>query len=254
MSPRPAKNRAGRQTVERLLDAAERLVATNGPQVPLRQITQAAGQQNNSAIAYHFGSRQGLLDAVWERRTQRVNGERTALLAAMAADGSIDDLRALLEVHVLPMTNEIGAHLPSYWARFNEVTLAQMPLAFLESFDDDLAQRVGQEVPLRTLADVFHRMCTLISDGSEVDASLRVALMVRFVVAGLAGWERDQEVGLVAGDSLAPFAHGLVELAYGMLVNPSPAMRDAAPALHASRSARERLRPPRSPRSRPPRP
>uniref|UniRef100_UPI003B3B9DBC TetR/AcrR family transcriptional regulator n=1 Tax=Pseudactinotalea sp. TaxID=1926260 RepID=UPI003B3B9DBC len=142
MSTASEKNRAGRRTAERLLDAAERLVATSGPTVPLRQITRAAGQKNNSAITYHFGSRQGLIDAVWVRRTQRVNRERAALLESMEADGSIDDLHALVEAHVLPFAHEMAENLPSYWARFNEVALAQMPLSFLDTFDADLARRV----------------------------------------------------------------------------------------------------------------
>lgn len=56
-------------TRERLLDEAERLFALRGVQgVTTREITEAAGQRNVSAVSYHFGSRQGLLSEVLSRR------------------------------------------------------------------------------------------------------------------------------------------------------------------------------------------
>ena len=47
-------------TNERLLREAERLFARRGLyQVTVREITEAAGQRNVSALNYHFGSREG---------------------------------------------------------------------------------------------------------------------------------------------------------------------------------------------------
>lgn len=221
-------NAAGRRTAERLLDAAERLVATHGSEVPLRQVTRAAGQRNNSAVAYHFGSRDGLLDAVWARRSDRVNRDRALMVDALLASGRIDDLRALVEAHVLPLAAEIGSHLPSYWARFNEAALGRMPLMLLDTFDDDLARRGTQEIPLRTLSEVFHLMRKQVADGVEPAAGLRVSLMVRFVIGSLAAWERDQEAGRVAAESLPTFAHGLVDLGHAMLVRPSEQLASSA--------------------------
>ncbi len=52
-------------TKERLLREAERLFARRGLyQVTVREITEAAEQRNVSALSYHFGSREGLLDAI----------------------------------------------------------------------------------------------------------------------------------------------------------------------------------------------
>lgn len=145
-------NAAGERARERLLDAAERLVAQHGFEVPLRQITLEAGQRNNSAVAYHFSTRQGLMAAVWERLTARVNAERTTLIEHLEAEGRSADLVELARAHVLPMTHEIGAGLPSYWARFNEVALARMPLVFFDEFDADLASYADREVPMRTVS------------------------------------------------------------------------------------------------------
>ncbi|MCW2930797.1 MAG: regulatory protein TetR, partial [Actinomycetia bacterium] len=50
---------------QRLLEAAGPLLATRGLDVPDRVIIAAAGHRNKSAIAYHFGSRAGLIHAIW---------------------------------------------------------------------------------------------------------------------------------------------------------------------------------------------
>jgi AcrR family transcriptional regulator len=67
-------------TRERLLDAAEALVAANGyANTSLREITAKAGA-NLAAVNYHFGSKEGLASAMLERRLTPLNKERTALL------------------------------------------------------------------------------------------------------------------------------------------------------------------------------
>src|SRR5439155_11989599 len=54
-------------TREKLLRAAEHLFARRGLDVPIREIHAFAGQRNASAIQYHFGGKQELLDALVER-------------------------------------------------------------------------------------------------------------------------------------------------------------------------------------------
>src|SRR5258705_3450191 len=66
----------GSRSKDALLDAAERLIAERGFEVPLRDIALAAGQRNNSAVNYHFRSRQDLLDAVVNRRLLPMEVER----------------------------------------------------------------------------------------------------------------------------------------------------------------------------------
>ena len=54
-------------TRDKLLRAAEHLFARRGLDVPIREIHAFAGQRNASAIQYHFGGKQELLDALVER-------------------------------------------------------------------------------------------------------------------------------------------------------------------------------------------
>ncbi len=92
---------------ERLLDAAEQLFAEVGFEgASIRAITTAAGV-NLAAANYHFGSKQRLLEAVFERRTRPVNKARIAALDAIEASAedtaSVPDCAAILDAFVRPL-------------------------------------------------------------------------------------------------------------------------------------------------------
>src|SRR5688572_25443506 len=64
----------------RLLDAAERLFAAKGFEATsLRDVT-AKAKANLAAVHYHFGSKEALVRAVFERRLGEVNRRRLELL------------------------------------------------------------------------------------------------------------------------------------------------------------------------------
>ena len=68
-------------TKERLLDAAEEIFAREGYRAAsLRAIT-ARAAVNLAAVNYHFGSKRGLVEAVFARRLQAMNLARVRGLA-----------------------------------------------------------------------------------------------------------------------------------------------------------------------------
>lgn len=70
------------ETKQRLLDAAEGVLAEQGFEAAsLRAITSAA-EANLASVNYHFGSKERLMQAVIRRRLGPVNEERLALLEA----------------------------------------------------------------------------------------------------------------------------------------------------------------------------
>jgi AcrR family transcriptional regulator len=92
MTPTTTEHRTEHATRESLLDAAEALFAEHGIQAAsLRAITQKAGA-NLAAVHYHFGSKEGLVKAVFSRRIKPLNQERLRLLEAC-------DLETPLEGH-----------------------------------------------------------------------------------------------------------------------------------------------------------
>jgi AcrR family transcriptional regulator len=90
---------AGEDTKEKILDAAEELFSDNGfAATSIRAITTRAGV-NLAALNYHFGSKDALIDAVFERRIGALNLERICLLDEVESKGAMsleEVLRAFL--------------------------------------------------------------------------------------------------------------------------------------------------------------
>lgn len=92
----------------RLLDAAERLMAERGVHaVSLREITAAAAQRNASSVQYHFGNRSGLIAAIVARHMQRIDTDRNALLDQLEADGHTGP-HDVVEALVRPLATSLG--------------------------------------------------------------------------------------------------------------------------------------------------
>jgi AcrR family transcriptional regulator len=95
-------------SAEQLLIAAEKLLAEKGlGAVSVREIARAAGQKNHSAISYHFGSIDDLIEAILSYRMLALNAKRSERLAQWRVAGRPDDLRGLIEVLVQPFAAEL---------------------------------------------------------------------------------------------------------------------------------------------------
>ncbi|WP_322995749.1 TetR/AcrR family transcriptional regulator [Castellaniella sp.] len=92
-------------TRDAILDAAEHLFAGQGhDKTSMRQITKAAGV-NLSAVNYHFGSKDALIEAVFQRRLTDLNDERLAILDALEAQAHGQPLKpsAIVEAYFGPL-------------------------------------------------------------------------------------------------------------------------------------------------------
>jgi AcrR family transcriptional regulator len=107
-------------TKEAILAAAERLFAEHGVQgASLRAITGEAGV-NLAAVNYHFGSKEGLVEAIVSRRLKPLSARRLELLdRALGASPSRPDVAEVVRAFVAPalemIQNEPGGHA---FARF----------------------------------------------------------------------------------------------------------------------------------------
>ncbi len=92
-----------------LLDAAERLFAENGLEgASVRDITKAA-RANLGAINYHFGTKDGLILAVFTRRLKPLNDRRLALLEAVESSCGPSQtlpLEGVLDAFLRPMVEQ----------------------------------------------------------------------------------------------------------------------------------------------------
>ncbi|KPI18969.1 regulatory protein TetR [Actinobacteria bacterium OK074] len=117
MASRTRRDERVTATREALLTAAERLFAEHGVYaVGNRQISEAAGQGNNTAVNYHFGTKTDLVRTLVRRHAERIEVVRVRMLAGV---GDSAELRDWVECSVRPVTGhlaELGR--PSWYARF----------------------------------------------------------------------------------------------------------------------------------------
>ncbi|MCR8725019.1 TetR/AcrR family transcriptional regulator [Frigidibacter sp. ROC022] len=111
-----------RGTVRRILDTAEALFAEHGLQdTSIRQITQAA-EVNLASVNYHFGSKENLAEAVFERAVARVTEKRRRDLAGVLAEarerGERPELTAIVSTFVEPYLGDGNDAQGTLMARF----------------------------------------------------------------------------------------------------------------------------------------
>lgn len=113
-SPRSAR---ADSTREALLAAAERLIAERGVEaVTHRQIVEAAGQGNNAAVAYHFGTKKELVSAIEASHAGHIEELRTARIVGTGDSVALRDWVGCL---VQPLTDHLASLPgPTWYARF----------------------------------------------------------------------------------------------------------------------------------------
>jgi len=105
---RTGSESVGNATRERLLDAAEKLFAERGfSAVSSRMITEEA-EANTAAMHYHFGSKETLVRAIFERRLGPINDTRERLIAEACAASDPPDISRVLVAFIGP-TLVLGA-------------------------------------------------------------------------------------------------------------------------------------------------
>lgn len=88
---------------ERMILVGEVLLAAQGIYgVSLREVASKAGQRNHNAVQYHFGSREGLIRAIFEYRMAQMEPARSRMLEQAEAQGLLMDARSLLDIIMLP--------------------------------------------------------------------------------------------------------------------------------------------------------
>lgn len=134
-------------TRERILDAAEKLFAERGYHgVSIRDVTGAA-EVDVALVSYHFGSKQGLLEAVFLRRAADLNDERLALLDAVLAQSGrraprLEDIIDAFTRPLLDRSTRGSAGWKSYFALIAEINNSpEFGGVLMTRFFDPVVQR-----------------------------------------------------------------------------------------------------------------
>ena len=188
----------------RIVVAAERLFALHGIDgVSLRQISAEAGSANNSAVHYHFGSKHGLIVAIFRHRLPQVINERRLLEARCDPT----DLRSRFEAHELPLLNMAETPDNHYVSFVEQIQRRELGSPALVDLPDE-----GQRSD-----DQFHRdIDNLLVDVDPQVRRMRVVQAQLFCLHAAA----DREHALSRGAELPPFAlfvSSLFDSAVGLL-------------------------------------
>ncbi|MFG1925307.1 TetR/AcrR family transcriptional regulator [Cryptosporangium sp. NPDC048952] len=109
--------RRSEATRDAILSTAERLFAERGlNNVSNRQVSEAAGQGNNAAVSYHFGTKTDLVRAIIRRSNGPISERRQALVERVAGSVAPRDWISCWVLPVVDYFEEIGA--PTWHARF----------------------------------------------------------------------------------------------------------------------------------------
>lgn len=190
-------------TRARLIRAGERRFAADGVAgARLSDIVRDAGQANDSAVGYHFGSRQGLLEAIVEIHLAEMERHRTI-------PPEEADLRGLVAAVVEPtaqlLTTEEGRDF----------------LRIMEQLSDWSGLGSGRPNPVldgTLLAAQLRRLSgTLVARLGPTVARERVALLVTFLTGALAERARARAAGSRQRLGHGRFVDHLVEVLTGAL-------------------------------------
>ena len=201
-----------------MIEVAERLVAEHGlAALSLREVAAEAGQRNHSAVQYHFGSKEGLIAAVFETRMAPIEHRRHQLLVELDAEGAGSDVRRLAEAAVLPLADAVLVQPAGWYGRFVAEILGSAP------------ELLATDRPvMASLTTVGARLVELVDVEPDRLRAQRVDLAFRFVAHALADEER-AAAGTPARRVPAPALAGqLVDLMVAMLRGAGLGL-DAAP-------------------------
>jgi AcrR family transcriptional regulator len=204
-----------RSTKEQILRAAERLLAERGLDgVSLRQIGAAAGNGNNSAVQYHFGSKDRLVRAIFEYRLPHLHERRRILIAQRRPD----DLRSWVECYVLPILEQ-GEQPDSHYLTFVAMLQQHGRREIFEHLPEEF-QASTREFRTRVAALLPHLPEPLRGD--------RIGQAISFSVHATSDRERARANGTV----VLPFAVHVTDLLDGLVgFLEAPVSPDARAAL-----------------------
>lgn len=201
-------------TRDALLEQGALLFAREGvDRVTARQLHDAIGARNESALHYHFGGKTGLVQEILRIHFAAIEARRAQFVTAIAAEDRTTDLRALVHALAAPMAASLEsplgrAHLRIVAQRSHPALAYQSPFRAVEA-------PAGQAVA-RWLREALEELPDVIRE--ERFASLRVQLVSLF--AARARLLDDGPAGHTRNDV---FVNNLIDmLVAGLSAVPSP--------------------------------
>jgi AcrR family transcriptional regulator len=171
-----------RATRAKLMSAGERLFAEQGIHgAQIRDIVRAAGQANDSAVHYHFGSRDGLLAAICERHIEAMDAVVADLLAPTADRLAEQDGRYFLRI-TAQLAGQAGVRSGTLSSAVSGSALRVQ----LEELQRLCAQLMPVPLARERVAIMIGALTTALAERAvAIDAARRLVLGHRAFVANL---------------------------------------------------------------------
>lgn len=227
-----------RRTVQaraKLIDAAELIIATRGIEaLTLSEVQQFAEQRNKSAIVYHFGSREGLIEAVVRRHTNLMDARRRARIEEIKKPLAALSKTEILELLICPIMDGVFDVPKSYEARCLQQFGSRPEL--VELMVAAAAESNSATVRGLLLKSIDHLPPPL--------AATRIDYAMILVVTLLAQFEACRDIGIISALPNEIVRRDLIQVALGIISSPADP-RDADSESWATRYTRTfRFEPP----------
>ncbi|MBO6636068.1 TetR/AcrR family transcriptional regulator [Parvibaculum sp.] len=198
-------------TRARLMEAAERLFGARGLHaVTLKEINAAAGQRNESALHYHFGSKARLVDAILNTRVAAIDRVRVKRVEALVGSGRENDIAEILRATFEPLTGLLDTEEGVRFVRFAAQVLNDpdhdLPTVAIRSGFEGIARANG--LIMAALGDLPPEI-----------AIQRQRLLVEMVLTSLAIWTRRSDA-MTNDAARAFFVSSLFDAMAGALTAP----------------------------------
>jgi len=213
LTPKSAATRA------KLIAVAERLFADKGIEgVSLNEINRAAHQRHSNACQYHFGGKDGLLQAILDKHVAGIAARRNALFDEMEVAGSTG-LADVVRAFVRPVAAKLNdADGGKEFIRINAQLIAQHTLAVQEPgaspFTLPETDRLNRKL----------RAAMAALDLPAFVARQRLLMAAIMLFHGLADYSRLLDAASGAGDGdMESFVRDLEAMILGALTAPATA-------------------------------
>jgi AcrR family transcriptional regulator len=195
-------------TRDALITAGRRLLARpGGLATPVKEIVDAAGQRNVSALHYHFGGRRGLVDAILDVHSGSIEDRRAAMLQPFGRDLEAATMPQLVDAFIAPQAELLGVTEGRHFLSI----ISQL----VDLFDRwDLAPERTGEHAMRIFHAVQQRMPPSLSPDVKHE---RITRFLELVTSALGARARSVEASRPTPLSTADFVANLAAMSIGAL-------------------------------------
>lgn len=165
-----ARKLAGDKTREKIMDSAELLFADHGYEGTSLRSIMAHADVSISLINYHFGTKEGLLRAIFESKTETISRQRRDWIQAAICTKTPLQLEEILRGYFLPsFRNSLRHHRTNHFMRLvgrigsdrSEIA-QQMMREFFDGFQRDFIEVLKSSLPHLSEKDLYWRLHCLL--------------------------------------------------------------------------------------------